>query len=441
MNNKKTPLVSDYFKSREPSVIRAAQIVFSQRKKPPACINTAIGNVSLEMHPEMQKRMFNLKNCCNQSIREGRVMYSSTSGMEETQNAFLNIIASGGFETDGLHVQITDGGSQAMEYVVLGASGKFAGRERPILVFDPTYTNYPAMTERTRRSLVSTTRELRDDGNFTLPDFSEIQEKINIHRPSAMLVIPYDNPTGQFFDKEMMVNLARLSVKNNMWMVSDEAYRFLYYGKKQFTSIWGITDKDVPGIEGRRISIDSASKIFNGCGLRIGAIITDNKQFHDKALFEGTSNLCAPLIDQHIFGALAHLDKKDLQNWYQKQRNHYQPMMQALTDNMKKCLPGIIISKPEAALYSVLDVKNIVKPGFDAMDFVMYSAKKGEICVSGQSTTLLTAPMAGFYNSKNGENNPGKTQLRIAYVESPEKMALVPKLFKELFYQFEAQRS
>ena len=63
-----------------------------------------------------------------------------------------------------------------------------------------------------------------------------------------------------------------------MWIISDEAYRELAYEKgKETSSIWALTDKDVPGIEGRRISLETASKVWNACGLRIGAIITDNK--------------------------------------------------------------------------------------------------------------------------------------------------------------------
>jgi len=438
MNNKNLPIISDYFQSREPSAIRAAQIVFNMRKEKPVCVNTAIGNVSLQMHPAMQKRMFNLKNSADLSIREGRIMYSSTCGLEDAKQAFLNIIASGGFKTKGLNVQITDGGSEAMEYMVLGVCGSFGGKEKPLLVFDPAYTNYRGMVERTRRKLVSAARVLRDDGSFSLPDIKAIREQIKKYRPGAMLVIPYDNPTGQFFTREMMIAMAELCVKNNMWMVSDEAYRYMYYGSRPMSSIWGITDKEVPGIEGRRIGIDSASKLFNACGLRIGAIITDNKQFHDKALFEGTSNLCAPVIDQYIFGALSELSAKKLREWYKKQRNYYKPIMQKLTADLVNTLPGIIVSKPEAAIYSVIDVKNIAKPGFDAMDFVMYSAKEGKVNLNGKNYTLLTSPMAGFYNVEKGKTNPGKTQMRIAFVEPPEKMVLAPKLFKALFEKYES---
>jgi aspartate aminotransferase len=256
-----------------------------------------------------------------------------------------------------------------------------------------------------------------------------------------VLVIPYDNPTGQFYDKETLCLFARLCVKYNMWMISDEAYRELYYEEKGNTSIWGITDREVPGIEGRRISIDSASKVWNACGLRTGALITDNGEFHEKSVAENTFSLCPNAIGQYIFGALAHESHKDLNKWYKKQRNYYIRILTQVNNELKQRLPGIIVSIPQASIYSVIDVRTIAKPHFDALEFVMFCARKGSVKVGTNSATLLVAPMSGFYQASYKGENPGKTQMRIAYVETPEKLKLVPLLFAELFKQFEAKRS
>ena len=115
-------------------------------------------------------------------------------------------------------------------------------------------------------------------------------------------------------------------------------------------------------------------------------------------------------------------------------------MLFSFTGDLKERLPGVIVSSPDAAIYSVVDVRNIAKPGFDAMDFVLWSASEGSIEVDGKRLTLLTAPMAGFYSTPDGVDNPGRTQMRISYVEPPERMALVPRLFAELFTQYEATR-
>jgi aspartate aminotransferase len=361
--------------------------------------------------------------------------------MPEARQAFLNAIASSGGHTDGLHVQITDGGSAAMEMVVAGCCGAPASGERPLLLIDATYTNYKAFANLLGRSTVSVCRTLGDDGRFTLPALEEIESIIERHRPGAMVIIPFDNPTGQFYDQDSIVALARLCAKHNLWLISDEAYRELHYTEAPTSSIWAITEEQVPGITGRRVGIDTASKVWNACGLRIGALVTDNADFHRQAVAEYTAKLCASAIGQWIFGAIAHESHDDLRAWYKRQRDYYRDMLFSFTSDLRERLPGVIVSSPDAAIYSVVDVRNVARPGFDAMDFVTFCASEGFVEVDGKRLTLLTAPMGGFYTVAGGAQNPGRTQMRIAYVEPPERMALVPRLFTDLFHQYEARRT
>ncbi|MCP4394697.1 MAG: aminotransferase class I/II-fold pyridoxal phosphate-dependent enzyme [Alphaproteobacteria bacterium] len=434
------PAISEHFKSITPSALRVAQINYNRRTDGVGVVNTAIGNVSLPMHPAMQKRMYNLDSP-ESPFEDGVVKYTNTAGNDETNEAFLNIIASSGFDTTGLHSQITDGASLGMELITLGVCGAPGTEESPLLVIDAAYSNYYTIARRLGRHVVSVERELQPNGTFSIPNIEDIEACIKEHRPSAMIVIPYDNPTGQFFDPEKLKMLGELCVKYNMWMVSDEAYRELCYIENfETTSIWGLTNENVPGIEGRRISLESASKLWNSCGLRIGAIITDNFEFHTQCVAEHTATLCSNAIGQYIFGALAHESKKDLHNWYEKQRNYYRNIAFEISRGIKETFPNIIISNPDAALYSVIDVKNIVKPGFDAKDFIMYCATKGKVKIENDEKTLLMAPMDGFYSHKGKGPNPGLTQMRIAYVEVPDNMKNVPYLLKELLNKYENLR-
>jgi aspartate aminotransferase len=428
------PELSLHFQKRNPSVIRTAQIEFSTRKDAVKAINVAIGNVSLPMHPSMIRRMSKLRGE-GSPFEHGAVRYTPTVGTEETREAFRHIIASSGLSADPLHVQVTDGGSQAMELVILGVCGEAGSSANPLLIVDPTYTNYTAMASRLGRSVVSLQRTLQADGRFTLPDIPRIDDIIRETRPAALLVIPYDNPTGQLYSREQMMELAELCVRHNLWMVSDEAYRELLYTGGDTVSIWGITDREVPGIEGRRISIESSSKVWNACGLRIGALVTDNEEFHRRAVAENTANLCPNAIGQHIFAALSDESPAELRRWYERQRKYYSSMLVELVSRMEQLLPGIIISSPDASIYSVVDVRRVVPESFDAMDFVLYCAREGRVEVHGKPLTLLVAPMSGFYNLPR-EDNPGRTQMRIAYVEAPERMELVPQLFAQLLQGF-----
>jgi aspartate aminotransferase len=245
----KSPILSKHYQNRKPSDIRCAQIEFQKRHDNVDAINVAIGNVSLPIHPAMKRRMDNLTG--KQSpFHNGVLKYSSTVGRKETNDAILNIIAASGFNTDNLYSQITDGGSAAMELMILGCCGPAGSTKRPLMLIDAAYTNYLSLAKRVGRATVSMTRHLQENGKFTLPDLPKIEKMIEQYQPGALLVIPYDNPTGQFYDYDTLINLAKLCVKYNLWMVSDEAYRELYYIGDETTSIWGITDEKVPGIEG-----------------------------------------------------------------------------------------------------------------------------------------------------------------------------------------------
>ncbi|MDW5299145.1 MAG: aminotransferase class I/II-fold pyridoxal phosphate-dependent enzyme [Sedimentibacter sp.] len=435
------PILSAHFESRTPSAVRLAQMKYDERKvKPEAVINVGIGNVSLPTNPAMMKRMFAL-DAPESPFEKGVLRYTSTAGSIETQDAFKNILECEGFDTSKLFVQVTDGGSTGMELLLIGVCGPAGTDEKPLMMIDPAYTNYISFAERVGRKTITVKRHLNEDGKFSLPELDEIEEVIKEHNPGALLVIPYDNPTGQLYDYETLKGLARLCVKYNMWMISDEAYRELYYVEgRELLSIWGITDADVPGIEGRRISVETASKVWNACGLRIGALITDSEEFNNRSVAEYTANLCANAIGQYIFGALAHESKEQIAEWCKSLRDYYQKLIFEVYNGLKKQEPGLIVSSPDATIYSVIDVRNVVKPGFDAIDFVLYCAGEGSVNIDGVETTLLVAPLKGFYDIAKGENNPGSTQFRISFVESPENMAKVPELFVKLLRQYEASR-
>ena len=427
--------LSAHFASRRPSVIRLAQIEFANRREPVEAVNVAIGNVSLPMHPALRERMNRLGQP-GSPFAGGVVPYTATVGLPETNRAFMNIIAASGYATAGLHSQITDGGSQAMELVIVGCCGAAGTTERPLLLIDAAYTNYKSFAERLGRQTVSITRRLDDEGRFSLPDLAAIERVIEDHRPGAMVVIPYDNPTGQLYTHRQLVELARLCVAHGMWLISDEAYRELYYQGEAPISVWGLTEAEVAGITGRRISIETSSKVWNACGLRIGALVTDSEEFHARAVAENTAALCSNHIGQWIFGALADESHADLQAWFSSQREYYRGMLRTFTESMRRLLPGAIVSSPDASIYSVVDVRGIVPADFDALDFVIWCAREGRCLIGGRPRTLLVAPMAGFYSLPAGAANPGRTQMRVAYVETPRNMELVPPLLAELLDRY-----
>jgi aspartate aminotransferase len=421
-----------------------ASIKFAQRTDSVKAVNVAIGNVSLPMHQAMKDRLASLGQP-GSPLSDGVVRYTATVGTDQAISAFKNVIAASlpaslAPEAEKLHVQITDGGSQAMELLILACCGAAGSDQQPLLLIDAAYTNYLAFAERLGRKVVSVRRELTPDGRFPLPDQATLEAAFSKHRPGAAVIIPFDNPTGALYRKQDLVALARLCVKHNCWLVSDEAYRELHYTGEETPSVWSLSDRDVPGIEGRRLGIETASKVWNACGLRIGALVTDNPHLHTQCVAENTASLCPSTIGQAVFAALAEEKREDLQAWFQTQRAYYRPMIEGFFQAMKTALPGCIVSRPEASIYSVIDVRELVDGEFDSLDFVLWCATSGKVQTEDGHLTLLTAPMGGFYDTSELPDNPGRTQFRVAFVEPPEVMARVPELFAQLFRQYQQER-
>lgn len=428
-----SPRLSSHYKQREPSSIRKAQISYSSRldKSEVSVINLAIGNVSLPMHPSMIVRAESLISE-KSPFKNGVVRYSSSEGTKECSDAIIKSI-SAELTVDiskDVHCVITDGGSQAMELMLLGVCDSQS--DKPILFIDPLYTNYNEFSKRLSISSVSFNRSFNDDGFFSEIDITLLRNQVEKDKPNGILVIPSDNPTGQQISRKSIIEIAQLCVEKDIWLISDEAYRNIYFTKNGPTSIWNISKEDVPGIIGRRISIESVSKVWNACGLRIGALVTDNETMYKKVRSEYTANLCANVIGQYIFSSVANLNSTEIVSWYNSQRNYYLKIIDELVLSFGKVLPGLIISKPQAAIYIVLDFKNIVPISFNISDFIDFCACYGRCNIDSKDYTLLLAPMTGFY----ADSITGSKQARIALVETEEKMKIVPELLSKLLESF-----
>ena len=428
-----SPNISEHYKKRDPSAIRRAQILFQSRQDCSSVevINLAIGNISMPMHPAMLSRLKGIDKS-DSSLAKGVVQYTSTDGTEECKAAILNSInaeLSQNISKD-INCVITDGGSQAMELMLLGVSGT-RGAE-PILVIDPLYTNYVEFAKRLSIPIVSLERNLNTDGSFGDLDKTKIKKKINKDSPNGILIIPADNPTGLQMSQNSINEIAKICVEKDIWLISDEAYRNIYFSDSGPSSIWQISNTDVPGIQGRRISIESVSKVWNACGLRIGALVTDNKLMYQKVRSEYTANLCANVIGQYVFGAVAQMSSNEIIDWYASQRAYYSKTINRLIKGLKDELPGIILSSPGAAIYIVLDFKNITPSNFNVSKFIEYCSLNGKIRLNSKFYTLLLSPMIGFYNQKS----KGKKQARIALVEPETKMRMVPKILSRLLKNY-----
>ena len=181
------------------------------------------------------------------------------------------------------------------------------------------------------------------ENNFALPPIHEI-EKVITPRTKGIVIVNPNNPTGYLYSQEELEQLATIVKKHDLYLYADEVYReFCYDGLKHFSTM------RLKGIEQNVILFDSVSKRYSECGLRVGAIVTHNKEVMTAALKFGMARLCAPAIGQILAEASLDTPAEYFQNVY----NEYIARRNYMVEALNK-MPGVVCPMPKGAFYAVV---------------------------------------------------------------------------------------
>ena len=183
---------------------------------------------------------------------------------------------------------VTSGGSEAVLFAFLTCLNP--GDE--IIVPEPAYANYMAFAI----SAGAVIRPIRStiDESFALPPMERFEELIN-ERTRGILICNPNNPTGYLYTRNEMNRIRDLVKKHNLFLFSDEVYReFIYTGSPYISAC------HLEGIEDNVVLIDSVSKRYSECGIRIGALITKNTAVRQAVMKFCQARLSPPLLGQVI---------------------------------------------------------------------------------------------------------------------------------------------
>lgn len=314
------------------------------------------------------------------------IEYTASAG-----NHTLRSKLAGYYQKLGIHITeddilITTGGSEAILFAFMSTLNE--GDE--IIIPEPFYANYTAFAVMVGANIKTVTARIED--NFALPPISEF-EKLITPRTKGIVIINPNNPTGYLYSKEELEELAKLVKKHNLYLYSDEVYRrYCYDGLKHFSVM------NLPGIEQNTILFDSMSKRYSECGIRVGAIISRNRDILDASLKFGMARLCPPALGQ--IAAEASLDTSE--EYFQKVYEEYIKRRDFMVAALNK-MPGVVCPTPKGAFYSIVKL-----PVDDADKFAQWLLE--EFDHNGQ--TVMLAPASGFYHTPG----LGKNEVRIAYV-------------------------
>ena len=288
---------------------------------------------------------------------------------------------------------ITSGGSEAVLFAFLSCLNP--GDE--IIIPEPAYANYMAFAISAGAVIRTVTTSIED--GFALPPVSKFEELIN-ERTKAILICNPNNPTGYLYTRREMNQLRDMVEKYDLYLFSDEVYREYVYTGSPYISACHFT-----GIQQNVVLIDSVSKRYSECGIRIGALITKNEEVRKAVMKFCQARLSPPLIGQ--IAAEASLDEPE--EYSREIYDEYVERRKFLIDGLNR-IPGVYSPIPMGAFYTIAKL-----PVDDSDKFCAW-------CLSDfnyEGETVMMAPASGFYITPG----MGKNEVRIAYVLKKEDLA------------------
>ncbi|OFY39689.1 MAG: aspartate aminotransferase [Bacteroidetes bacterium GWF2_40_14] len=303
-------------------------------------------------------------------------------------------------------INITTGGSEALQ-IALAIT---CNPTDEVIVMEPFYTNYNSFALQNDVILKPIATNIED--GFALPDASEFEKLIGPKTKGIIICNP-GNPTGCLYTQESLVKLGEMAKKHGLFIYSDEVYReFCYTDAPHFSCM------HIKGLEQNVILIDSVSKRYSLCGVRIGAIVSKNKEVMKAVLRYAQARLCSPAYGQIAAeGALA-----TPKEYFAAVRQEYMERRDVMVEALNK-MDGVFSPKPMGAFYTVARL-----PIDDSDKFAKWLLED----FSYENQTVMVAPAAGFYATPG----KGRNEVRIAYVLKIEDLKAAMKCLEVALKQY-----
>ncbi len=296
---------------------------------------------------------------------------------------------------------VTTGGSEAVLFAFMACLDP--GDE--IIVPEPAYANYMAFAISAGAKIVTVPSSIEE--GFALPPVEKFEELIT-PKTKGILICNPNNPTGYLYTQKEMEQIRDIVKKYDLFLFSDEVYREFCYTGAPYISAFHL-----PGIEDQVVLIDSVSKRYSECGIRIGAIITKHKELKQNVMKFCQARLSPPLLGQIV--AEASIDAPS--DYMLMTYNEYVERRKFLIDGLNR-IPGCYSPIPMGAFYTVVSL-----PIDDADKFCEWCLREFEY----EGQTIFMAPASGFYTSQG----IGRNEVRMAYVLNKKDLSNALKVLAE----------
>jgi len=326
------------------------------------------------------------------NISDKVLEYSHSAGNESYRKGLANYYDQISQGITHENIMVTTGGSEALNFAFTACMNP----EDEVIIPEPFYANYNGFANACGVNVVPIASSIQE--GFALPPIDSFEEKIGPNTKAILICNP-GNPTGYLYSEDELEKLRQLVLKHDLYLIADEVYReFCYDGKQHYSLL------NLEGIEEHVIVIDSVSKRYSMCGVRIGALVSRNMKIHETVLKLAQARLSPPLLGQIASEAALKVSDQyfeDVNEEYLKRRN-------VLIDGLN-AIDGVFCPKPSGAFYAVAQL-----PVSDSDHFCQWILEHFE----HEGSTVMMAPASGFYSTPE----MGKNEVRIAYVLEVEKL-------------------
>ena len=326
------------------------------------------------------------------SIDRKLLEYSPSDGFLSLREKLVGYYDQYQIKLSAEDIIITTGGSEAVLFAFMSCLNP--GDE--IIIPEPAYANYMAFAISAGATIRTVSTSIEE--GFALPKVEQFEELINERTRGIMICNP-NNPTGYLYTRKEMNRIRDLVKKYDLFLFSDEVYReYIYTGSPYISAC------HLEGIEENVVLIDSVSKRYSECGIRIGALITKNRTLRNAVMKFCQARLSPPLIGQIVAEASMDASRNYMIHTYEE----YIERRNCLIDGLNK-IPGVYSPIPMGAFYTVARL-----PIDDSDRFCAWCLEEFEY----EGETIMLAPASGFYT----DPSKGRNEVRIAYVLNKEDL-------------------
>ena len=338
--------------------------------------------------PTPQKALDALKHVTRTTLE-----YSPSDGYRPLREQLVRYYGRFGITLAQDQIIVTTGGSEALLFTFLSCLDP--GDE--IIMVEPGYANYLSFAVTAGVTVKTVTSRI--ENGFSLPPVEDFEAAIT-PRTRAILICNPNNPTGYLYSEQELFRLRDLVRDHDLYLISDEVYREFRYTEEPYLSAL-----QLEGIEQNVILVDSVSKRYSECGIRIGNVVTRNRDIHDTIMKFCQARLSPPLLGQIVAEASFEGTEEYQKACFEEYLARRDFFIKGLNE-----IPGVYSPMPRGAFYTVASL-----PVDDAETFCRWLLTD----FRWEGETVMMAPCAGFYN------NPeiGKRQVRLAYVLKKEDLA------------------